>query len=1244
MLTRSLLAACCLLALSACWAADPIATTVRSLPADVVEGQPLRVTVAYDVPAALGEVKLHVELKSPRHANVLAGQTFSVKGKGEVTAAVPAPPRQEEALVFFALWYGEVWTSSIGAILTTDQVAVLSQEEAAAARAGEAAARQWREAHAGDLDAGPAVAVLVDDLPGLDRACCDRLLAALKQAGLRPVPLTATEAANPGLLSTDNFSLLVLPNSAAYPLDGARALERYLTHGGDVIALGAPAFRQGLRRLDGQWLGEEQLAAKRAAQPTEKVLFGFEAGTAKDWGYTSGGGKPAEYTYAAGGAADTRQALHCLIPEFTSWNTLLAPELTGAFEAGQTLTCFWARGDAATTALSVEWVEQDGSRWIATVPLATSWQRYALPPQDFRYWKDNPSKGRGGANDHFRPENARKLTVGLSMTHTPLPGGRHEFWIDELGVARDPLQPLAAAGAVDLGPLELLTPEYKFHRVSNAATLRVSDKQVLLPAASFPVPAHLQSVQPRPQGTGYNKERKWRFVPLLEAYDREGEVCGTPACLVINRTGRLQNSQLASFALSPAACDTPEMLGLIAQLAVRMQQGYYLFEGGAEFYCYWDGQEVKLGARTIQATAAREPRGSVNFTVTTDGEQVYREAVALTDGVAEGSWKPGRFAQDTYQVTCELRDAGGQVLDRLSHPLLVWRAPAKPDFMKIVDGHFVLHGKPWRAHGVNYMPASGIGIEDGGYFEHWIGKQAYDPVVIERDLQRVKAAGMNMVSIFCYYESLPGRNLLDCLERCRRLGLMVNLSLRPGTPMDFRFEEMKALIEGLRLAENDTIFAYDLAWEPSYGNHESQKRWDAEWEKWVAAQYGSLAGAEADWGVPIPREDGKVTGPSDEQLRTEGPHRVMVCAYRRFLDDWLAKKHALAFNYVKSLDPNHPTSFRMSIAGDPTVNPAWIGYDFRGLARSVDLMEPEGYGRIGDWNRVRDGRFTVDYARAMAPGRPVIWAEFGWAPYQREAWDISATWLRNVGEYYDRFYRMANEANADGTVSWWYPGGFRVGENSDYGIINPDVSPRPVTEAIRRWADRMTTTTPRPVDEWLVMDRDASVKGIVGCYEAVKERYFALTEAGKNPGLRTDGYGLTSATAPRRAVGNVEYKPGRNPHKYLNAEIDRVEVKGAGGAWQPLEGPLPVGKPVTLRVTVGNLGEARWLAAAGPGQVTLQAGGAAAGSAPLAAEVPFTGTAVVEITVTVNGTGEAWLRMHAAPDVVFGEKLALSGK
>jgi hypothetical protein len=1221
---------------------QPITTSLTGVPFEVVEGGEVAFTVNCDVDRALGEVQLHVEMKG-RGPEVLQSQVVKVAGKGTQAFTFPVPPRSETDSLTFAVWYGEVWNQAIVPIIATDSVAVLSREDAEKRSQQQATGDRWREKMSSEIPAGGAVAMLVDGLPGFDRGLAERVAARLTREGLKVVALDSEQVCNPFVLNTDSFHTLVLSSSQVYPAEGGPALERFLAQGGDLIALNAPGMQTPVKKVDGKWMGAKEIREALAGQKPSTIVFDFETGSPKDWTMGAPAGEEATWDFAAPGANGTGHAFHCLVPDFRNWNTFAGPALDRVLAAEEELTCLWAKGGPDTSRLALEWVEKDGSRWIATIPLAPEWQRYALTPYQFAYWHDNPSKGRGGPDDHFRPENAAQFTVGLAQTHTPLAGGRHEFWIDEVGVAPNPFGKLVTPGQIELAPIEMVTPTYKFHRVTNAASLKVSDKQCLLPPGELPVPEGLMSAQPRPQGTGYNKERKWRWIPLLEAFDKDGEVCGTPACLVINRVGRFANSVVTSFALPNAAYDDPRVLDLVAAVAKRMHEGLFLFEGGAEHYAYFQGETVTLGARTINVGKGAEPNCSVRLTVSSEAGTELEQVVPLVDGRAECQWRPGHFPHRSYQVLCDLLDSSGKRLDTLTHPLIVWEPNAKPDYMTVKDGDFTLHGRKWYAHGVNYMPSSGIGIEDGPYFEYWLDKQPYDPVVIERDLRRVQAMGMNMVSVFCYYRSLESRNLLDILERCRRHGLMVNLSLRPGTPLDFRWEEMKALIEAYRLAGNDTVFAYDLAWEPAFGNHNTRSGHEAKWERWIIERYGSLADAEADWGVPVPRTDGKVMSPSDDQCSKEGPHRVMVCAYRRFLDDLLAKAHATANGLVKSIDPNHFTSFRMSIGGDPTISPAWIGYDFRGLARSVDIMEPEGYGRIGDWERVKPGRFTADYSRCMAPGRPVMWAEFGRSTWNREAMDQDPALEKWNGSFYSDYYRMAHESAANGTICWWYPGGFRVGENSDYGILNPDGTGRPNSQAIRDWAERMTAPRDhRPVDEWLTIDRDATVKGLVGVYDSIKDRYWQLVEQGKNPGLRTDGFGLDSATAPRTAVGNVPYKPGKNPHKYLNAEFDRIEIRNAKGEWQAVTDDDAVavrrGQAVVARATVGNLVEAKWLTAKGAGQVGLTAGEA---FLPIPQDVPFMGTGTVEGTIVANPTGPLSLTfvMRAAPDVVFGEAL-----
>ena len=406
---------------------------------------------------------------------------------------------------------------------------------------------------------------------------------------------------------------------------------------------------------------------------------------------------------------------------------------------------------------------------------------------------------------------------------------------------------------------------------------------------------------------------------------------------------------------------------------------------------------------------------------------------------------------------------GNAPIDALRHEVSVWKPKRNPEFIEARDGGFWLGGKPWKAHGVNYMPSSGIGLANYHYFENWLGRGAYDPEVIQRDLLRIKAMNFNAVSVFIDHQSLDSQHLLDFLRRCEALGLHVNLSLRPGTPMQFHWEQMKEIIEAYHLAQNDTVFAYDIAWEPSHGSHDDQQRdYAGLWHQWVLRRYETIPAATNAWGFPAPKliltprttlsplsmsfTALSIDVPTMAQLTTDGPWRKMVADYRLCLDEILHNRYSAARQLIHSIDPNHPVSFRMSNAGDPLYNwDAALPYDFYGLADAVDIWEPEAYGRIGDWPRVRAGDFTAAYARLCDPDLPLMWAEMGYS-----VWDINRMApdpqkLAWEARYYADFYRMMTESGADGVFFWWYPGGFRVGENSDFGVINPDGTDRPVT-------------------------------------------------------------------------------------------------------------------------------------------------------------------------------------------------------
>jgi len=113
--------------------------------------------------------------------------------------------------------------------------------------------------------------------------------------------------------------------------------------------------------------------------------------------------------------------------------------------------------------------------------------------------------------------------------------------------------------------------------------------------------------------------------------------------------------------------------------------------------------------------------------------------------------------------------------------------------------------------------------------------------------------------------------------------------------------------------------------------------------------------------------------------------------------------------------------------------------------------------------------------------------------------------LRFQAKYVKDFYYMMHQSGSDGIFFWWYPGGYRVNEMSDFGIINPDGTDRPVTKIIREEGPKFVAAPkpPKP-DVWISIDRDKDARGLFGIYQAVKDEYWKATEQKKTPGLKWD--------------------------------------------------------------------------------------------------------------------------------------------
>jgi hypothetical protein len=685
--------------------------------------------------------------------------------------------------------------------------------------------------------------------------------------------------------------------------------------------------------------------------------------------------------------------------------------------------------------------------------------------------------------------------------------------------------------------LETFSPNYQFYPVHGAAQISTPEELALLSPVKMNPPSaaagQLQAMQPRPRGIGFDQQKPWRWQPLLEARLADGEYRGAIATLLLHFRGSSRGGIWANF--------TPEDLEFYQRSEVRrvlqetllsLRRGLFLEEGGSEFFTVFDGQQFRLGARVANIGKANQTNVLVRLNVR---EKIARRILfsrewplMLKPGdepSVQDAWSPPSWPAGGLIVTTELSQ-NGKIIDRLEHELNVWRPKAQPEFVETREGGFWLGGKPWKAHGVNYMPSSGIGVAEEQYYEYWLGRGAYDPEVIERDLCRIQAMNLNAVSIFIYHSELKTQHLLDFLRRCEAHGLHVNQSLRPGSPLNFRWAEMKELIEFYRLAENDTIFAYDLDWEP----HHEQNTYGQDWKDWVKARYGTLENAEKAWAVPAPVSQSPpalIKGaerldmlaiPPMHQLTHDGEWRKLVADYRAFLDAKLSLGYAAARRLVKSIDPHHAVSFRMAHSGDPTfTREGMLAYDFFGLSDAVDIWEPEAYGRIGDWNRVRDGRFEADYARLCDASKPLMWAEMGVSVWDKQNMAPSLEKLEFQGRYCRDFHRMMSESGAAGIFYWWYPGGFRVNEASDFGIINSDGTDRPVTKVIREEGARfLRTTKPAPPNYYIEVDRDRDARGLFGMYEAVKDEYWKAIAAHNIPALKWKPKPGQEASAPQK--------------------------------------------------------------------------------------------------------------------------------
>ena len=653
------------------------------------------------------------------------------------------------------------------------------------------------------------------------------------------------------------------------------------------------------------------------------------------------------------------------------------------------------------------------------------------------------------------------------------------------------------------------------------------------------------------------------------------------------------------------------------------EAGIALLNAGPSAFHFSPEDEKSWGGRMLNRNAAPQ-QVSVEYQLKKTGAGKIASGGRILDlppGQAV-DWKeaitPKPVDEGDYLLQMDVRGHDGKLVDRQFSRFTVTKLKPVPSLQAVTikNGHFMLNGHPWFFRGVHYWLPQVVGQPDAKMWLEYLMPAFYNPDQVERDLRAMVAGGMNSV-VVSYRDIQEASGLKDFLARCERQGLRAMVFIENAHPLKFDLAKLRAMILAAELGKQPALFAMDLAWEPHLGYEKDRQVLNAAWGKWIVSQYGTVATAESIWKFSIPGDSGSVQGPTDDELMEDGPWKVMVAAYRRFLDDQISLGYGEVTRTVKALCPNVLLGARTGYGGTGhfTEIDRRVPFDLVSGADHLDYISPEAYGLQGDWSGFQDGFLITEAARyAGRYNKPVVWMEYG-----KSALTVgSATWspqqlnLKVQADYYQNMARLIKETQADGAFAWWWVGGYRTVERSDFGLMDITGIPRP--------AFRILANTGQPSgiawkpDTWISIDRDLHPRGLSMLIRSNREKFLQLLGEGKRVGFSSPSDKLTTENFPLVGVGNAGYH-GAGPIKGLNGEIYSVEVTAPAQSSPVAQN---TGVPFKIRLHVLNTGRVAWSSDPGSGgcvAVELVAHGKTIALKPVSKDIPGGGDEREEFTL-----------------------------
>ncbi len=955
---------------------------------------------------------------------------------------------------------------------------------------------------------------------------------------------------------TDGGHILVLSDAKVFPIDAKELLVRFLESKNSLLCISGPPFSDMVYNDNGQYLTKDETLHKLANEAGNTVID-ISKQNISDWGrYTGSPETNTKYTPGHSSDPEGNPALNVAIDTLKDYEMLGTQALQDPFGNGAEATVFWARGWRNTKQLSVEWQEKDGSRWMTVIDISNNGKQFALLPEDFKFWGGNDK--RGGKNDSFKPENATVFMVGVASGITDQPLGEAQgYWISNVRTVQSKYADIDFSQPV----IETISPYYKLNTTTTSHLLnRDGDRIDYSGSVMSPIP--------RPTGVYGDSPPDIRYLPVLQVVDEEDRAVGSAAHLSLFNRGDFEGSIVGMVGITQKDLEahTEMFAGAACDIVNKMSSRKLLKHGGAIKAAFEDGEDVSFYSESLVSTLQ-----SVRYEYDRVSEENPAGTVEYDKAGTHSSVGP--LMPGLYNVQTALLD-GENVVDSIKQTLrVVNNREIDPKSIVTVKGRdFYLGDKKWYPYGVNYWPRYSTGYEKGGKGLGWLEPDMYDPRIVEQDLAEIADLGLNHVSIQ-YKKESEAPAVQDFLARCEAHDIKVFIYVPGLNPVELDLGYARRLIEKARLQHSNAIFAYDLGWEVHVGGHGRRTKFNDIWQKWTIDMYGTLENAYRDWGYTPPLDDnGFLDNPTNEQLLVDGAWRVYVAAYRRFWDDEIGKRYKKVRDFVKSIDPHHLMGARSGYGGTGTMKYAPdFPFDLASGAYHLDFISPEAYPKEGGREEIYELGIVTAYAQMVGRNKPVYWSEIG-----KTVWPNNKKTYAAQKDMYNYAIDMMLMTCSNGVCVWWWPGGFRAAEESDFGIVSPDLATRPAAELMNQRRTAFTSVrNPVVPSEIFVVDRDKHVSGFAGIVEDHAKDFAALLKQNKVAELRTPAFNTNSANTPLVAVGNVPCT-GSNPPKYLNSEFQKVVVNGKevknGGSVR-----LGKGAFITLDVVVLNTAEALWL-------------------------------------------------------------------